>query len=115
MLSGNPFSILIRLLCGERLRKATPREAQCFSGVFALIAIYFAAIFLLMKFDGKIFAFMDSDGPLALTLIWTIVISVLAFVSWFWGRHVPAKVSYVVAAILWPILFILALTGHIGP
>jgi hypothetical protein len=112
---GGIISILLRVLRGERLRKPTPREAQCFSATFALIAVYFSTILLLMKFDGQFFEFMDSDGPVALFIIWTIVISLLCFVGRFWGRHVPAKVSYAVAAILWPTLFILALTGHIGP
>ncbi|HLX70406.1 MAG TPA: hypothetical protein VKV04_12335 [Verrucomicrobiae bacterium] len=107
--------ILIRALHGERLRKCTPRESQCFSACFALIAVYFSTILLVMKYDGQFFEFMDSDGLPALTIIWTIVISILCVVSWFWGRHVPAKVSYAVAAVLWPTLFILALTGHIGP
>jgi hypothetical protein len=108
------IGILIRILLGDRLRKATPRESQCFSGVFALTAVYFALIFVLMKYDRQVFDFMASDGPLMLTIIWTMVISVLFFVGWLWGRHVPAKVSYAFAAILWPALFILALTGHIG-
>ena len=109
------IGILMRTLEGDRLRKPTPRESQCYSACFALIAVYFSTILGLLKFDGQIFEFMDSDGPVALLLIWAIVISILCFVGWFWGRHVPAKVSYTVAAILWPALFILALTGHIGP
>jgi hypothetical protein len=111
----SPFGVLIRILSGDRLRKATPRETQCFSGLFALIAVYFALILLLMRYDGPIFEFMDSDGPIALTIIWTIVISIFSLIGWFWGKHVPARVSYAVAAILWPTLFILALTGHVGP
>ena len=109
------IGILTRFLCGERLRKATPRESQCFSACFALIAVYFALIFGLMKFDRQVFDFMGSDSPEGLAAIWTIVISILFFIGWLWGRHVPAKVSYIVAAILWPTLFILALKGHIGP
>jgi hypothetical protein len=110
-----PIGTLIRIVQGDRLRKATPRESQRYSACFALIAVYFSTIFILLKYDGPFFDFMDSDGPVALIVIWTIVISILCFVGWFWGRHVPAKVSYLVAAILWPTLFILALTGHIGP
>lgn len=109
------LGIIIRFLLGERLRKPTPRESQCFSAVFALIAVYFSTLFVLVKFDGQVFDFMNSDGPLVLFLIWMIVISVMCLAGWFWGRHVPAKVSYTLAAILWPILFVLALTGHISP
>jgi fatty acid desaturase len=112
---SGPIGTLIRIVQGERLRKCTPRESQCYSACFALIAVYFSTILFLLKFDGQFFEFMDSDGPMALIVIWTIVISILCFVGWFWGRHVPAKVSYLVAAILWPTLFVLALTGHIGP
>src|SRR5579871_3179638 len=109
------IGILTRIAKGDRLRKPTPRESQCFSACFALIAVYFATILTVMKYDGQFFEFMDSDGLPALTIIWGGVISVLGFVSWFWGKHVPARVSYAVAAVLWPTLFILALTGHIGP
>ena len=106
--------LLIRILSGERLRKPTPRESQCFSGVFALIAVYFALLFVFMNFDTDIFDFMNSDGPFGLVAVWTTVISVLCLIGWFWGKYVPSKVSYALAAVLWPILFLLALTGHIG-
>src|SRR5579871_2692562 len=111
---SGPLGIIIRILRGERLRKPTPRESQCFSACFALIAVYFSTILFLLKYDGQFFEFMDSDSLVALVVIWTIVISILCFVGWFWGRYVPARVSYAVAAILWSTLFILALTGHIG-
>ena len=109
------FGIVFRILGGERLRKASPREAQLFSAVFALTGLYFGLIFALMRYRKHLFDFMDADGPLALTVIWTLVIAALSFLGWFWGMHVPAKVSYTLAAILWPLLFILALTGHVGP
>lgn len=109
------IDILTRIIKRDNLRKCTPRESQCFSACFALIAVYFSTILVVMKYDGQFFEFMDSDGLPALAIIWGGVIAVLGVVSWFWGRHVPAKVSYAVAAVLWPALFILALTGHIGP
>lgn len=109
------IGILTRIIKGDLLRKATPRESQCFSACFALIAVYFSTILAVMKYDGQLFEFMDADGPLVQIVIWMAVISVLYFVAWFWHKHVPAKVSYTVAAVLWPALFILALTGHVGP
>ena len=109
------IGILTRLTKGDRLRKPTPQESQCFSACFALIAVYFSTILLVVRYDEPFFEFMDSDGLLAQGIIWGIVLTVLCLVGWFWGKRVPARVSYVVAAILWPTLFILALTGHIGP
>ena len=105
------FGILIRILRGERLRKATPAESQQFSGLLAVIAIYFVLALAFLKYERQ---FVNSASPQAIWAFDTIVISIGFFVSFFWGKHVPAKISYTLAAILWPLLFILALTGHIG-
>ena len=105
------FGILVRILRGERLRKATPAESQQFSGLLAVLAIYFAVALGFIKYEKR---FVDSATPQALWIFDTITISIGFFISFFWGKHVPAKISYLVAAILWPLLFILALTGHIG-
>ena len=112
---SGPIGTLIRIAQGDRLRKPTPRESKCYSACFALIAVYFSIILFLLQYDGDFFEFMDSDGPVAQIVIWAIVVSILCLIGWLWGRYVPAKVSYTVAAILWTTLFILALTGHIGP
>lgn len=105
------FGILIRILRGERLRKATPAESQQFSGLLAVLAIYFAVALAFIRYERR---FINSASPEAIWVFDTIVISIGFFISFFWGKHVPAKVSYTIAAILWPVLFILALTGHIG-
>lgn len=109
------FGALIRTFSGDGFRKATPRESQCFSAALALIGVYFALISVLMKHDTRFFDILDSLGPLGLAALWILLIPALFFIGRFWGRHVPAKASYVLAAILWPTLFILALTGHLGP
>jgi hypothetical protein len=106
-----PLFVLIRILRGERLRKATPAESQQLSGLLAVIAIYFALALAFIKYEKQ---FVSSASPQAIWGFDTIVISVAFFISFFWGKYVPAKVSYTLAAILWPLLFILALTGHIG-
>ena len=105
------FGLLLRLLSGERLRKATPEESQQLSGLLAVLAIYFALALAFIKYEKR---FVNSASPEAIWVFDTIVISVGFFVSFFWGKHVPAKISYTIAAVLWPLLFILALTGHIG-
>src|SRR5262249_30987938 len=105
------FSLLWRILSGERLRKAIPEESQHFSGLLAVIAVYFAVALAFLKYERH---FVNTASPGALCVFDTIVITVRLFPSGMWPRHVPAKVSYTLAAILWPLLFILALTGHIG-
>ena len=105
------FGILIRILRGERLRKATPAESQQFSGLLAVLAIYFALALAFIKDEKR---FVNSASPEAIWVFDTIVISIGFFISFFWGHYVPAKISYAIAAVIWPVLFILALTGHIG-
>jgi hypothetical protein len=57
--------------------------------------------------------FWDTAGVFALTIAFAIVVSVLFFGTRFWGSHVPAKVSWVLAAIAWPVIVFLALTDRL--
>jgi hypothetical protein len=103
--------LLVRILHGERLRKPTPEEEREWASLFLLLAIYFGLVALSIRYASH---FMDTVSASTLTVIAAVVVSVLFFVPRYWGRHVPAKVSWVLAAIAWPVLFLLALTGRLA-
>lgn len=103
---------LVRILRGERLRKATPQEVQYLSGDLFRVPVSFVLVFVFLKHHGH---FLDSACPVALWIAGSSIFSVLVFVGCFRGRHMPAKVSHMLAAVARPVLFVLVLTGHIGP
>jgi hypothetical protein len=108
----NPlFFLLFRILQGDRLRKPTAEEERQWAGLFLLVALYAGLVALAIKYASH---FLDTVSAFTLTVIAAVVVSVLMFVPRVWGRHVPAKVSWILAAIAWPVLFLLALTGHLG-
>jgi hypothetical protein len=102
--------LLVRFLYGERLRRPTPEEERQWAGLFLLVALYAGLVALSIRYASH---FLDTVSAFTLTVIATVVVSVLMFVPRVWGRHVPAKVSWVLGAIAWPLLFLLALTGHL--
>jgi CHASE2 domain-containing sensor protein len=105
------FILLFRILQGDRLRRPTPEEEREWAGLFLLIGIGFGLTILTFRYARH---FCDTASAFTLTVIAAVVVSVLVFVPKIWGRHVPAKVSWILAAIVWPLLFLLALTGHLG-
>lgn len=104
------IGILLRILLGERLRKPSPREQQYGAGAMFLIGAYFGLMFLSMKYAKH---FWDTAGAFELTIAVAVILFGFFFGVQFWGKHVPAKVSWILAAIIWILLFSLALTGHI--
>jgi len=107
----DPLSFLLaRIANGERLRKPTPEEERQWASLFLLMAIYFGLMALTARYARH---FLDTVNALTLTIIAAVAVCVLWFVPRIWGRHVPAKVSWVLAAIAWPLLFLLAVTGHL--
>jgi hypothetical protein len=107
----NPlYILLIRILTGERLRKPTPEEERRWAGLFLFIAVYFGLMALSVRYARH---FMDTVSAFTLTVIAAVAVCVLWFVPKIWGRYVPANVSWVLGAIAWPVLFLLALTGHL--
>jgi len=108
----NPlFLLAFRILQGERLEKPTPEQERRWAVFFVLIAVYFGLGALSIRCARH---FWDTAGAFTLTVVAAIVVSILVFVPRLWGRHVPAKVSWVLGAIAWTVLFLLALTGRLG-
>jgi hypothetical protein len=107
----DPLSFLLaRIANGERLRKPTPEEERQWASLFLLVAIYFGAMALSIRYASH---FLDTVNALTLSVITAVAVCVLWFVPRILGRHVPAKVSYVLAAIAWSVLFLLAVTGRL--
>jgi hypothetical protein len=105
------FVILFGILNGDRLRKPTPAEERFWAGVFFIIPVYFGVMALSIRYEKH---FWDTAGALSLTLAAAVVISVLFFGAKFWGGHVPAKVSWVLATVAWPVILFIALTGRLA-
>jgi hypothetical protein len=107
----DPLSFLLaRIVNGERLRKPTPEEEREWASLFLLVAIYFALGALSIRYARH---FLDTVNALTLTVLAAVVVCAMWFLPRFLGRHVPAKVSYVLAAIAWSVLFFLAVTGRL--
>ena len=108
----NPlFILLFRILQGERMRKPTPEEERRWAGLFCLIGIYFAVAAISIRYARH---FWDTAGEFSLVAAATVVVVVLMFAPRFWGRYVPAEVSWVFGIILWVLLFVLALSGNLA-
>lgn len=107
----NPLLLLfVRFLNGERLRKPTPEEERLWVGQLFLFAVYFGLAFVSFRYARH---FWDTAGQYTLTAVFAIIAPVMFFAPKIWGRYVPAKVSWVLSAVAWPLLFLLALTGHL--
>jgi hypothetical protein len=89
---------IIRFVSGERFRKATPRDNRFWSGFFFLFPIYF---FVMMAFERP---FLHNASAVTIWLVLTPVCVALVFGSFLWARLVPARISWTLAAVAWPVL-----------
>ena len=97
----------LRLLKGERYRKATPGELRMNSAVFAFLPVFW---FLFDTFFKNLCMHSDAAG------IWFVMmVSIVGLILWLalWTRYVPATVSWILGAIIWLAAFWFALTGKI--
>ena|ERR1039457_5980359 len=101
------FRLLFRLLSGERFRKATRGEQRFYSAYFLFIPLWGA---FFVWFGIK---FMDRSGGFLLWMWMTIAAAILFFSSFYWGKLVPEKVSWIFGGIIWAVVLFLALTGRI--
>jgi hypothetical protein len=97
----------LRLLSGERFRKATPAEQRFFSAYFLFIPI-FGGLFVKVGI-----AFMKTTGFVSNWLFATALGVVLIFGSYYWGKFMPAKISWILGGIIWAIVIGLALSGRL--
>jgi len=95
---------IVRFARGERWRKATREENRYGAGLFFLVAVYFIVFYLGISKGRYIGAFMDRASPVMLWVGGTAAGSALVFGSVFWARHVPTRVSTVLAIVAWSVL-----------
>lgn len=98
---------LFRLLSGERVRKATPRERQFFSAYFLFIPLW-----------GAFFAWfginlMKRAGGVSEWFFATVAAVILVFGSFYWGKLVREKITWSLGAIVWAVALFLAVTGRL--
>jgi hypothetical protein len=104
------FILLLRILQGERLRKPTPEQERRWAGLFFLMAMYFGLVALSIRYGEH---YWDTASAFTLTVVAAVIVSVGWFLIGIWGRYVAAKVSWVLGAVAWLLLFFLALTGRL--
>ena len=84
--------------------------------MFALIPICMAPLALLLKYLNNP---NDSMSASVFTDVFTIIAPAAVFVigvyflTAVWGRYVPAKVSWILGSVAWPLVYFLALTGRL--
>lgn len=100
------FYIFLRLASGERWRKATPAEKRFYAGAFFFVPIPFTLLLLLQHFHSRILNVFDS-GALTLWVAFTLAVSTATLGCIAWGRHVPVRISLILAVIAWFVLFFL--------
>jgi hypothetical protein len=84
---------------GERLTKDKETE-RMYSGLFVLIPFYIGSV-----------VWMFSTLKNSFFIIWltaTVSLTALYFISDFWGKFIPVKVSYTLGVIVWIVSFWIA-------
>jgi hypothetical protein len=92
---------------GERFRKATPEERRYGAGYFLIAAVVFIAFELSDHLGHTHSALYDTTSPWILWLSATAFMTALFFISIFWARLVPARISAILAGIAWAVLLAL--------
>jgi len=102
------------LACTMDNRRAVPQseaeELRWWAALAAMLPLYFGAACFSIKHAKH---FWDTAGQFQLIIVVSVVVCVGIFGSRLWGQHIPAKISWILAAIGWPLLFFLALTGRL--
>ncbi|HEY1717236.1 MAG TPA: hypothetical protein VGH42_02955 [Verrucomicrobiae bacterium] len=100
---------LFRLLRGERFRKTTRGERQFYAAYFLFIPLWGA---FFVWFGMK---FMNHAGGFFLNWVFaTVAFVILVFGSFYWGKKVPEKLTWILGGIVWAITLFLALTGRLS-
>ena len=98
---------ILRLLMGERFRKATPTELRWYSGSFALLPIWMAVF---VRFGHSYLNHASAVG------IWLLGMGfILGGFLWLavWAKVIPSNVSWWVGGVVWIIALWLAFTNRL--
>jgi hypothetical protein len=101
------INIFLRILLGERLRKATPAEKRNYAGFFFFAGIGFTIFSVLQHCHSPILQFFDSAGAFAMWFFAVVTISIGVFGCFAWSKYVPPKISVALAIAAWAILLFL--------
>jgi hypothetical protein len=101
---GVGMQICLRLLMGDRLRKATPNEQRWCSAFFVFMPIW---MWLCVHIGHS---YLDRAAAVGIWLYMTGCGLVGVLWLWFWARFVPANVSWWLAGFVWVITLWLAFT-----
>ena len=98
------MQISMRLLMGDHLRKATPKELRWHSGFFLFMPIWgWLGVHL-----GH--SYLDRAGPVSLWFCAMCWIFGLYLLIWVWAKLVPAIVTWWLAGFVWVLTLWLAVT-----
>jgi hypothetical protein len=92
-----PWFWLLRLLSGERFRKASPEEKKWGTACFVTIPVFMVAGVEATASS----SFFNRAGGFVLWVCAVIAILVAIVFTHFWAKYVPARISYIVAPLLW--------------
>src|SRR5271155_3611345 len=98
---------IIRLLMGERFRKATPTELRWYSGGFASLPIWMVLFVRLGH------SYLDHAG--AIGIFGYMMVCLLVGFAWLaaWARFIPSDVSWWIGGVIWLITLWLAFTNRL--
>ena len=100
------YLFIARLATGERWRRATPAEKSYFAGLFFFIPAGFTLLLVLERCHSRILRLFDS-GALTLWVAGTVGVATAFFGCVAWSKHVPIRISMVLAIITWFVLLFL--------
>jgi hypothetical protein len=88
-------------------RKARATGKRYDAAFFFFLAVYFSNFLLAIHLSRSFKAFLDKVGTMGLSLGFVVVGSLIILGSVAWARHVPTRVSIILAVIAWVILLFL--------
>jgi hypothetical protein len=98
---------ILRLLMGERFRKATPTELRWYSGGFASLPIW-TVLFVRLGHS-----YLEHAG--AIGIFGYMMVCLLVGFAWLaaWARFIPSDVSWWIGGVIWVITLWLAFTNRL--
>lgn len=109
-MNGWLFVAILRLMGGERFRKATPQDYRYHSASFLFIPVF---LILGAKLGQH---FLDRASAARIWVFMTCYGTAWIFFILFWSKHVSAKISWTLGGIAWAVTVFLALNNRLlGP
>lgn len=97
--------LLIRMLSGERFRKAKPVERQWGGGFLVFLPIFMFSFLHLGD------SFLERASPVGVWLFAMSCMLVLGMCLFLWVQYIPAKPAIILGVIIWAATFWMLLTG----